>query len=246
MTMVMEISPVSKATFKARALEIMRRVEATGSPVIVTDRGRPVLRLTPYRGEDDALLASLRGTVVSYAEPMEPAATGEWQALGDPAASASERTLAPGAPHPEARVVGERTERLLLDTHAWVWWLNGSAELPSGLAQAIHSARAQARLWVSSISVWEVALLVRRRRLTLSIPVPAWLTSAEALAGVRFLPVDSGIAARAVELADLHGDPADRIIVASAERLGATLITNDERLLAHDAVPARWGNDEEM
>lgn len=72
---------VSKATFKAQALEIMRRVQATGEPVIITDRGKPVLRLEPYYGDDDAVLASLRGSVVAYHDPTEPVDAEAWEAL---------------------------------------------------------------------------------------------------------------------------------------------------------------------
>jgi prevent-host-death family protein len=72
---------VSKAAFKARALEILRRVQATGEPVIITDRGRPVLRLEPYFGDDDAVLASLRGSVLAYVDPTEPVEAAAWEAL---------------------------------------------------------------------------------------------------------------------------------------------------------------------
>ena len=72
---------VSKAAFKARALEILRRVQATGEPVIITDRGRPVLRLEPYFGDEDAVLASLRGSVLAYVDPTEPAEPAAWEAL---------------------------------------------------------------------------------------------------------------------------------------------------------------------
>jgi prevent-host-death family protein len=72
---------VSKATFKARALEIFRRVQETGEPVLITDRGRPVLRLEPYYGEDDAVLASLRGSVVAFDQPTEPVGEDDWESL---------------------------------------------------------------------------------------------------------------------------------------------------------------------
>ena len=72
---------VSKAAFKARALEILRRVQATGEAVIITDRGRPVLRLEPYFGEDDAVLASLRGSVLGFLDPTEPVEPAAWEAL---------------------------------------------------------------------------------------------------------------------------------------------------------------------
>ena len=75
------LSQISKANFKARALEIFRRVQETGEPVLITDRGRPVLRLEPYYGEDDAVLASLRGSVVHYEQPTEPVGEDNWEAL---------------------------------------------------------------------------------------------------------------------------------------------------------------------
>jgi len=78
----MTLTHVSKANFKARALEIFRRVEETGEPVLITDRGRPVLRLEPYYGEDDAVLSSLRGSVITYREPTEPVDEDAWEALG--------------------------------------------------------------------------------------------------------------------------------------------------------------------
>jgi prevent-host-death family protein len=77
----MPLNQVSKASFKARALEIFRRVQETGEPVLITDRGRPVLRLEPYYGEDDAVLASLRGSVIQYRNPTEPVGDDAWEVL---------------------------------------------------------------------------------------------------------------------------------------------------------------------
>jgi prevent-host-death family protein len=77
----MPVAHVSKAHFKAHALEIFRRVQETGEPVLITDRGRPVLRLEPYYGEDDAVLASLRGSVLAYQQPTEPVGEDTWEAL---------------------------------------------------------------------------------------------------------------------------------------------------------------------
>jgi PIN domain nuclease of toxin-antitoxin system len=130
---------------------------------------------------------------------------------------------------------------LLLDTHAWVWWAGGSPDLPPSVRRRVQVAFGEGRLWLSAISAWEVALLVQRGRLVLRYPVREWIARSEALAGLRFLPVDTGIAIRSVELSDLHPDPADRLIVASAERLGATLVTKDERLRAYPGVTTLWG-----
>ena len=129
---------------------------------------------------------------------------------------------------------------LLLDTHAWVWWVGSPDDLPPGLRRRVQVALAEDRLWLSAISAWEVALLVQRGRLVLRYPVREWIARSQALAGLRFLPVDTGIAIRSVELPDLHPDPADRLIVASAERLGAMLVTKDERLRAYPGVATIW------
>jgi prevent-host-death family protein len=77
----MPVTRISKANFKAHALEIFRRVQETGEPVLITDRGRPVLRLEPYYGDDDAVLASLRDSVLSYGKPTEPVGDDAWEAL---------------------------------------------------------------------------------------------------------------------------------------------------------------------
>jgi prevent-host-death family protein len=79
--MVMSPRTISKAHFKARALEILRQVETTGEPILITDRGRAVLKIAPYFGDDDAVLASLRGSVLRYEDPTEPVATDDWESL---------------------------------------------------------------------------------------------------------------------------------------------------------------------
>lgn len=70
---------VSKSRFKARALELFRKVERTGKPIIITDRGTPVLKLAPYREDPDAALRMLRETVVKYDSPTKPVAEEEWE-----------------------------------------------------------------------------------------------------------------------------------------------------------------------
>jgi PIN domain nuclease of toxin-antitoxin system len=118
-----------------------------------------------------------------------------------------------------------------------VWWVNGGPELAARARRLVDAARAEGRLWVSAISAWEVALLAQRGRLALRIPVREWIARCEALDGLRFLPVDNAVAIRSVELAGLHADPADRMIAASAEHLGAVLVTRDERLGAWGGIP---------
>ena len=72
---------VSKSRFKARALELFRQVERTGGELIITDRGRPVLKVVPYAAEPARLLSELRESVVRYDDPEEPVAPEAWEAL---------------------------------------------------------------------------------------------------------------------------------------------------------------------
>jgi prevent-host-death family protein len=71
---------VSKSRFKARALEYFRQVERTGRPLVVTDHGRPVLKIVPYRQDPDAAFAELKESVVRYSAPLQPVGDDDWEA----------------------------------------------------------------------------------------------------------------------------------------------------------------------
>lgn len=70
---------ISKSRFKAQALELFRQVERTGKPIIITDRGTPVLKLTPYHEDPVAALMLLRESVVKYNAPTEPVGADDWE-----------------------------------------------------------------------------------------------------------------------------------------------------------------------
>ena len=131
---------------------------------------------------------------------------------------------------------------ILLDTHAWVWWAADPDRLPrparTRLSQAVGRGEP---LHVSAISVWEVAMLVERGRLELTIPVEAWIARAEAAPEISFVPVEHRTALRSVLLQDFpHRDPADRIIAATALDLGAALLTGDRRLREYAPLETVW------
>jgi prevent-host-death family protein len=73
------MTTVSKSRFKAQALELFREVERTGKPVIITDRGKPVLRVVPYQDDPESAVRVLRDTVVKYRAPTKPVADDEWE-----------------------------------------------------------------------------------------------------------------------------------------------------------------------
>ena len=72
---------VSKSRFKPRALEFFRQVQETGEELVITERGKPVLKIVPYRFDPEVALVALRGSVLRYDDPTEPVAEEEWEAL---------------------------------------------------------------------------------------------------------------------------------------------------------------------
>jgi PIN domain nuclease of toxin-antitoxin system len=130
---------------------------------------------------------------------------------------------------------------ILLDTHAWIWWLGQRERLSDAAAAAIDEAVERGEVVVSAISAWEMAMLVERGRLELDWEVEDWVERFAALPLARFEPIDHRIAVAAVHLPPgLHPDPADRIIVATARTLGVPLVTKDERLRRYEYVETIW------
>lgn len=129
---------------------------------------------------------------------------------------------------------------ILLDTHAWVWWLSTPERVGGEARRAIEEGLAHDAALVSAISVWEVSLLATRGRLTLDRPLRAWLSAAEAVAGFRFVPIDNRIAREAVLLEGLHADPADRFIAATAMVNQIPLATADQKLQAWAPLRTIW------
>lgn len=119
---------------------------------------------------------------------------------------------------------------IVLDTHVLVWLDGGSSELGSAAAELIDREFADDNLAVSAISFWEVAMLLAKGRLEMPRPLAIWREELLA-AGLLELPVDGGLGIRAAELPDFHGDPADRLIVATALSGGWPLVTADQRIL---------------
>jgi len=74
---------VSKSKFKPKTLEYFRQIETTGEEVIITDHGRPVLKIIPYSPKPEAALKILRNTVIKYEKPTEPVSAEDWEALND-------------------------------------------------------------------------------------------------------------------------------------------------------------------
>jgi PIN domain nuclease of toxin-antitoxin system len=118
---------------------------------------------------------------------------------------------------------------LLLDTHIWLWWILGQAELSEREREALDAfAAAGTPPGLSAISLWEAQMLVEKGRLMLDTPLAFWLPTAAASEIVTLLPMDVDVVLALESLPkSFHGDPADRIIVSTARAHGLTLATRD-------------------
>ena len=120
----------------------------------------------------------------------------------------------------------------LLDTHVLIWWLNDRDRLSPAQQEVVGSASPASPLLVSDISLWEVATLCSLGRIRLTVPLREWLDKAAAPPLVRRHGISPAIATEVAALPDsFHRDPADRILVATARVLGATLLTQDRRIV---------------
>ena len=130
---------------------------------------------------------------------------------------------------------------ILLDTHAWIWFISNPEYLSKRADKAVKGAVKDKSILISSISAWELALLVKKKRLKLTLEVTDWIAKSESLPFIQFLPVTNSIAVKSVNLPlPLHPDPADRIIIATAISVGAPLVTSDKKLLSYSPVKTIW------
>jgi len=127
---------------------------------------------------------------------------------------------------------------IVLDTATWLWRASDPKRLTTSARRAIDEAE---RALVCAISVWEVAMLVAKRRIRLDRPVEQWVDIALALPGIQLAPLEPAIAVRSTKLpGEFHPDPADRIIVATALENGVPIITPDGRIRSYPHVQSAW------
>lgn len=130
---------------------------------------------------------------------------------------------------------------IVLDTHTLIWWVTGDASLSKKARTAIEREKSGGAIIISSISAWEISMLVAHGRLVLSMDVSSWLATVAEIESVRFFPVDVEIAIKSIELpGEFHKDPADRMIVATARKLAVSLVTKDDKMLSYPHVKTIW------
>ena len=131
--------------------------------------------------------------------------------------------------------------KLLLDTCVWIWDRTERKRLSPAARRAIDAAARRDELHLAVISCWEVAKLVEKGRLRLSLPVRDWVEAALARSGLSVIPLSPAIAVESTELpGGFAGDPADQIIVATARRHGLTIVTPDRRMRDYGSARTVW------
>ena len=127
---------------------------------------------------------------------------------------------------------------IILDTHAWIWWTNESTNLSAKAFDAIQETDV---IGIPAISCWELAMLVSKRRMGLSMDVQVWIDLALQRPKVKLLPLTPEIAVLSTRLpGNFHGDPSDRLIVASSLVHKAPLVSKDEKIQNWQYLQVIW------
>jgi len=126
--------------------------------------------------------------------------------------------------------------RYLLDTHAVIWYAEDSSELPKKVIDIIDNPENE--IYISAVSLWEIALKVSLGKLDLELPLDEFLTNIRNRDFV-FLQIEDEYLNKLLGLSFVHKDPFDRLIISSALAEGLTIITIDENIKKYD-VPCVW------
>jgi len=120
---------------------------------------------------------------------------------------------------------------IVLDTHTLVWLDSGDTRLGKQSLTNIERAFEAHQLYVCAISFWEIAMLVKKNRLKMNIAIEQWRKKL-LNSGLQELKLSGDVAIQAGNFTELHGDPADRMIIASTLAIDANLCTADEKIIA--------------
>ena len=127
----------------------------------------------------------------------------------------------------------QKIEKVVMDTHILIWYLEG-IELSQQQVQIIESQRNLNQLYISAISIWEVSMLINKKKAAISIPINEWLNKVLSIPGLNIIDLSLTILVESCNLPDFdHKDPADRMIIASTREIDGYLLTFDKRILEY-------------
>lgn len=128
-----------------------------------------------------------------------------------------------------------------LDTHVWVWWVTKDKRLSSKAHNLIETAASKQGVWISAISIWEIAKKVEKNQLVLDRNLRAWIDAALTKPGLYVAELTQDILIESCELPKpFHGDPADQMIVATVRHHRGRLVTKDAALLRYEHLITVW------
>ena len=129
----------------------------------------------------------------------------------------------------------------VLDTHAWIWWVTKDRRLSRRARTVIDKAAGRGDLWLSQISIWEMAKKVEKGQIAIDRPLDEWLDAALEVEGLQVAEMTRPVLVDSCRLPQpFHGDPADQMIVATSRAHSATLVTKDSRLRDYPHVRTAW------
>ncbi|MDY6989528.1 MAG: type II toxin-antitoxin system VapC family toxin [Thermodesulfobacteriota bacterium] len=131
--------------------------------------------------------------------------------------------------------------KYLLDTHTWIWWHMNPQKLSQRVKRIIGDTGRYDEMLLSAISPWEFSKLIEKKRIGISCNPEDWINSALDMPKLRLVPLSPALAYRSTVLpGPFHDDPADQIIVATAQEENATILTKDERILTYQSARSLW------
>ena len=127
-----------------------------------------------------------------------------------------------------------KKHKLLLDTHVWIWSMIGNSKLLKPFQKAFEKASKTHGILISPMSIWEIGMLVEKNRIKIDMDVLDWIEQALDIPGLDLCSITPRIAIYSTKLVgDIHGDPVDRLLIATASEENAVLVTCDQKILKY-------------
>lgn len=127
-----------------------------------------------------------------------------------------------------------RQHKILLDTHVWLWVMTANSILKPDFRKAFENSLKTHGVLISPISIWEIGMLVEKKRIEIEMDTQEWIDQALDIPGMKLSAMTPRIAIQSTRLPGIiHADPADRILIATAHEENAVLVTCDEKLLKY-------------